>query len=94
MTNRRLRLLFGLVSLLISATGLWASTTYAYTGNNFTYATGLYTTSDRVTGFFTVDSPLLPNQLQVVNSPLAFQLSDGVQTLTFTDPSFFLTCSS
>ena len=57
-------------------------TTYRYTGNPFTIATGPYTTSDFVTVMFTLAGPLAPNMPLTLITPLTYTLSDGVQTLT------------
>ena len=53
---------------------------YAYTGLDFTTAVGSYSTSDSVTGDFTVLTQL-SNGLHVI-TPLSYSFSDGVQTLT------------
>ena len=63
-------------------------TTYRYTGNPFTVATGPYTTSDFVTVMFTLAGPLAPNMPPTLITPLNYTLSDGVQTLTG-DPHLF-----
>ena len=57
-------------------------TTYQYTGNLFTFASGPYTTSDFVTVMMTFASPLAANMPFGTVTPLAFSLSDGVQTIT------------
>ena len=41
-----------------------------------------YTTSDFVTAMVTLASPLAPNMSLTQVSPIAFSLSDGVQTIT------------
>ena len=56
-------------------------TTYQYTGNPFTDVSGLYTTSDFVSGMVTLAAPLPPN-FQGTVTPTAFTFSDGVQTIT------------
>jgi len=61
-----------------------SATTYTYTGNNFTYATGPYTKSDAVSGYLTLQYPLGDN-LDLLNQAgfvSAFSFTDGVQTLT------------
>jgi hypothetical protein len=57
-------------------------TTYVYTGNPFTSALCDYTTSDFVTAMVTLAAPLADNMALGSVTPLAFTLSDGVQTFT------------
>jgi hypothetical protein len=57
-------------------------TTYKYTGNRFTFASGPYSTRDFVTAMVTLASPLAPNTPFTQVTPLAFSMSDGVQTIT------------
>ena len=67
-------------------------TTYQYTGNPFTVATGPYTTSDFVTAMITLAGPLGANMPLTEVTPIAFTLSDGVQTITNNGPgSVFFT---
>jgi hypothetical protein len=72
------------VGFLTAASVQAVPTTYQYTGNPFTSATGPYTTSDFVTGMVTLTGPLAPNMpfFSPNVSPIAFSFSDGVQTLT------------
>jgi hypothetical protein len=63
-------------------------TTYQYTGNPFTVATGPYTTSDFVTAMITLAGPLGANMPLTEVTPIAFTLSDGVQTITNNGPGF------
>jgi hypothetical protein len=67
-----------------------ADTRYSYTGNDFTSTTpalfNAYSTTDSVTGWFSVSSPLGDNFSGTV-TPNAFSFTDGVQTLT--DQTFY-----
>jgi hypothetical protein len=70
------------------------ATTYTYTGLNFSPSdiavectsppcnTVAYTTSDSVTGYFTVPAPLSPNTAYAPLVPTTYSFSDGIQTLT------------
>jgi hypothetical protein len=72
-----------LAVVVLTATAVQAvPTTYVYTGNPFTTATGPYTTSDFVTGLVTLAAPFPPNRLFSSVTPLAYTFSDGVLTLT------------
>jgi len=63
-------------------------TTYQYTGNPFTDVSGSYTTSMFVTVMVTLASPLAANMPGTAVTPLAFSVSDGVQTFTPIDIGF------
>ena len=79
--TRKLALL-ALVAGFLTAASVQADTTYTYTGNPFTIVIAPYTTSNFVTAMVTLASPLGRNfPLQPV-TPLAFSLSDGLQTIT------------
>ena len=71
------------LSLAYPASVQAVRTTYRYTGNPFTNVGGFgYTTSDFVTAMVTLANPLPPNAPLTQVTPLAFSLSDGVQTIT------------
>jgi hypothetical protein len=69
------------LSLAYPASVQAVPTTYKYTGNHFTFVTGPYTTSDFVTAMVTLARPLRANMPLTEVTPIAFTLSDGVQTL-------------
>ena len=79
----------GLAAFVLSLP-LMASSVYTYTGNDFTSATTLlYSTSDSVSGSFTVASPLAANLVAGGSgdiTPLSYSFTDGVQTFTNASP--------
>jgi hypothetical protein len=81
----RFRLLVAAVVVATSSFAAYADTfTYTYTGHDFTEVSAPYTTSDFVTGSFTLAAPL-PSNLDFSNGlhfqPLSFSFTDGVQTI-------------
>lgn len=72
-----------LAALLVPLPASAGTVTYTYTGADFTSVSGSYTTSDSVSGEFTLPAPLADN-LTVLTAitPTSFSFSDGVQTLT------------
>ena len=66
---------------------------YTYTGNDFTNVTGPFTTSNYVTGSVTLSAALGDNLGPVMVTPNAFSFSDGVDTISSTNPvSYGPTC--
>ena len=63
-----------------------ADETYTYTGLDFQVATGPYTFSDFVSGFFTLASPLGDNLVLASETPASYSFSDGVQTFSSLSP--------
>jgi hypothetical protein len=69
-----------------------ASTIYTYTGPNFTYLINpltsepVFTTSDFVSGSFTLNSPLAANMSYSIISPSSFSFTDQLSTIT-SDPN-------
>jgi hypothetical protein len=69
------------LSLAYPASVQAVPTTYRYTGNHFTFATGPYTTSMFVTVMLTLADPL-PANFDGTVTPTAFTVTDGVQTIS------------
>jgi hypothetical protein len=74
-------------ALLALPIPLMADTTYTYTGDPYTTFSSptLYTTSDFVSGSFTVSAPLHGSLFQATILPTSFDFSDGVYTATPAD---------
>ena len=90
----KLRWASGFAWLLLAVPGLEANTTYNYVGNDFTTIVGsTYKTSDFVTASITLSSPLPFNSSLGDYIPVAFSLSDGIQTITNTSPGFSISLS-
>lgn len=73
------------------AVGFADTYTYTYTGQDYQFAQGAYTTSERVTGEVTVAAPLatglaLNTGVAQPFTVLSFSFSDGVQTITNASP--------
>jgi hypothetical protein len=78
-----------LVTSFLLLTGLQSAAraeTYTYTGNDFESATSPYTTSDFVSGFFTVASPFSDSMALASFTPTSYSFSDGVQTFSSASP--------
>jgi hypothetical protein len=77
---------------------LMADTVYTYTGNDFTEASSPFSTSDSITGEFTVATALLPDTIYDGLTPLSFSFTDDVNTATTSDlnglPTFDVTTGS
>jgi len=85
----RISLLALLATLLLPAPLPADTYTYTYTGNDFTSATGTFTTSDAISGSFTLASPLAGNlPFQVLTSVQSFSFSDDVTTIDNTQPQW------
>jgi hypothetical protein len=59
-----------------------AAAIYTYTGNNFTFADGPYSTSDFISVSFTLPTALGDNDALVTITPSAFSFSDQLHTIT------------
>jgi hypothetical protein len=66
-----------------------AAEVYAYLGSNFTTVSGIYTTSDYVSGEFTTLTPLDPNLVNQSITPASYSFSNGVFDWTDANSSFF-----
>ena len=84
---RRSLVFTAVTALSVAYPALVRATTYDYTGNPFTVVSGVYTTSDFVSGMVTLADPLAPNMPLTIVRPTAFTFSDGVQTFTNRTPS-------
>ena len=86
----RLRALALFCALLVLPFPLLADTVYTYTGNPFTYIYGsTFTSSDFISGSFTLSSPLGANLAIGTVTPIAFSFSDDVDTITNTTPNTY-----
>jgi len=62
--------------------------TYTYTGNDFTIISAPYTTSDSVSGWFTLSAALGPNLGFQIITPDSGQFADGILTFNIASASF------
>jgi MYXO-CTERM domain-containing protein len=67
---------------LLGLSAAHADVILTYTGNDFTFFTAPYSATDKVTASITLANPLGDNLNLTPVTPLAFSLSDGVQTIT------------
>jgi hypothetical protein len=81
------------LGLALAAAPASADTTYVYTGNDYTSAYGLFTTSMNLTGSFTVASPLIGglSDVDISSEIISWEFNDGVDTYGSTDPFSGLT---
>ena len=71
-----------------AAGGANASVTYDYTGNDFTFASGPYSTSARVTGSMNLSVALGNNLSDATVTPTAFDFSMACNTSQISRPTF------
>lgn len=75
-----------IASMLLALANLAAATTYSFTGQPYSSATGLYTTAMNITGSFTTAAPLPPNMAGTQIGPggsnlvTSWSFFDGVST--------------
>jgi len=79
-------LLGGLAACVLALPLAASSVTYTYTGNDFETATGPYTTSDFVSGYFTLAAALGDSMAFGSITPASYSFSDQVQTFDSASP--------
>jgi MYXO-CTERM domain-containing protein len=84
------RLANGLAAVIFTLPLMANTVTYTYVGNDFNSVISPYTTSDSVTGWFMLASPLAANMTLPPGgsniSPLSYSFSDGIQTFGSSSP--------
>ena len=76
------RIFPGIALMVALGAPVEASTTYTYTGNDFTSASSPFTTSDFIQGSFTIAAPLADNLTLATISPTTYTFTDVVSTIT------------
>jgi hypothetical protein len=71
-----------LLAIVLTTVPAVADTMYTYTGSPFTSATGPLTTSDFVSGEFTLAAPLAANMALGFITPDSYSFTDGVNTVS------------
>ncbi|MBU0468154.1 MAG: PEP-CTERM sorting domain-containing protein [Candidatus Omnitrophica bacterium] len=86
-----LTLAFFLSILILNISTSHALVTYSFESPTFDDVNGVYTTSDKVTGFFTVANPFAANLAlgNVSSSLVDYSFTDGHQILTFDTPGIY-----
>ncbi len=60
---------------------------FDYTGNEFEFVEGPYTTSDKIMGYFVAEMPALENAYEEYTSNVTdYSFTDGIQTISQSDP--------
>ncbi len=87
--NRLTVVLCGLVLAALLTTSAWADTVYTYTGNPFNLGNEPdntvappFTTSDSVSGWFTVATPFGLNMALAQVNSISYSFTDGLNTIT------------
>ena len=79
--NTILPIIIGLVLFSINFTVVMADVTYTYKGKKFTVVRGNYTTSQKITGSFTLPMRLPLNGSYTIEKLPVFSFSDGINKL-------------
>ena len=94
--NRLVVVLCGMVVAALPSTSAFADTVYTYTGNPFNLGNGPgttpvlpFTTSDSVSGWFTVATPLGDSVALAPVNAIAYSFTNGVDTITTGEATSF-----